>query len=69
MSSEWDIGGVLLHGALVTALIAGALHLGLRWLLGRTRAYAWMWHPGLADVALFVMVWAGVAALLPRSPF
>jgi hypothetical protein len=66
MSGEWDIGGVFLHSALVTALIAGVVHLVLRWLLGRTHAYAWMWHPGLADAALFLIVWAGVAALLPR---
>lgn len=66
MSGEWDIGGVFLHGALVTALLAGVVHLLVRWVLGRTHAYAWMWHPGLADAALFVILWAGVAAVLPR---
>lgn len=66
MTGEWDIGGVFLHSALVTALLAGAVHLLVRWVLGRTHAYAWMWHPGLADAALFVILWAGVAAVFPR---
>jgi hypothetical protein len=66
LTGEWDIGGVFLHSALVTALLAGVVHLLVRWALGRTRAYAWMWHPGLADAALFVILWAGVAAVLPR---
>lgn len=66
MNGEWDVGGVFLHGALVTALLAGVSHLVLRWVLGRTHAYAWMWHPGLADAALFVVLWAGFAAVLHR---
>jgi hypothetical protein len=66
MTGEWDVGGVFLHGALVTALVAGAVQVVLRWVLGRTGAYAWMWHPGLADAALFVILWAGVTAVMPR---
>ncbi|NWA29757.1 DUF1656 domain-containing protein [Pseudomonas gingeri] len=66
MNEDWNIDGVFLHSALVAALLAAFLHFTVRWLLARTHAYAWMWHPGLADIAIFVILWAGVVAVSPQ---
>lgn len=66
MNRDWDIAGVFLHGALVAVIVTAVLHQGLRWLLSRSTAYAWMWHPGLADAALFVILWGAVVALWPH---
>jgi Protein of unknown function (DUF1656) len=64
--SEIDLFGVLLNPALFSALLAGALHLGLRGPLAWTGFYRWVWHRGLADLAVYIIVWAGVTAATPR---
>ena len=49
-----------LHNA--PAAVALVVSLPLRWLLERTGAYRLVWHRGLFDIALVVLLWAGVAA-------
>lgn len=63
MMGEFDIGGVLLSSVFVTALIALAAAFVVRRLLTRVGAYRFVWHPALFDLALFVILWAAVAAL------
>lgn len=65
MNSDWNVGGVFFHSALTSALVALVLHILLRRILARTRVYAWLWHSSLADVAIFVVLWAGLVAALP----
>jgi hypothetical protein len=60
--SEFNIGGVYLSGALVTAVIAALLMLPLTRLLRLARFYQWVAHRPLVDIALFTIAWAGVAA-------
>ncbi len=62
MSGEVDIGGVYAPSLLIWALVALAFSLPLRWVLTRAGAYRFVWHRGLFDIALVILLWAGVAA-------
>jgi hypothetical protein len=62
MSGEFDIGGVFAPSLLIWGLAALILSLPLRWLLARTGAYRLVWHRGLFDIALVILLWAGVSA-------
>jgi hypothetical protein len=63
MSGEISLFGVFAPSALVWAIGAGLLIAFLRNLLQRTGLYRLVWHPGLFDLALFVLIWSGIAAL------
>lgn len=63
MNHEFDLRGVFVSSALVSALIALAALFVLRRLLAALGAYRFVWHPALFDTALFVIIWAGVLAL------
>lgn len=63
MTAELDIGGLLVPTLLLSMLAAWLLMLPLRRLLGRLGTYRLVWHPPLFDLALFVMLTAGLAAL------
>ena len=67
MISELNIYGVFFSGAFVTALLATALLLLARPLLLRAGFYKLVWHRHLVDVALFVILWAIVALVLPLA--
>jgi hypothetical protein len=60
----WDINlfGLYVNGGLATGMAAALLTLVLGRLLGVLGAYEWLWHPALADLALFVLLWGGLAA-------
>jgi hypothetical protein len=62
MSGEFDIDGVFVPGLLIWAIVAVAISLPLRWLLAHLGAYRLIWHRGLFDIALVVLLWAGVCA-------
>jgi hypothetical protein len=64
MYSDWSMGGVFLHRALVCGIFAFILHIPLRWGLARAGFYNWVWHSGLVDIALLVLLWAGTTAFL-----
>lgn len=66
MIAEVDFFGVFINSALVSAVIAGLLHLGFRRALARTGFYGWVWHRSLADLAIYIILWGAVAAALPR---
>lgn len=62
MIGEIHILGLYAPTALVSALAAGLLMLGARQALLRFSAYRWVWHPGLFDLALYLVLWTAVAA-------
>ncbi len=64
MIGEINLGGVYVHPLLVAAAGAMVLARGLEWLLSRTGAYRYIWHRGLFDVALTILLWGGLATLL-----
>lgn len=57
MSGELDAFGVFLPIALVTGAGAFLAVFVLRRLLRAVNAYAFVWHAGLFDVAMFVVLW------------
>jgi hypothetical protein len=63
MSGELFLFGVFAPAALVWAIGAGLLIALLRRLLQRVGFYRLVWHPGLFDLAMFVLLWGGIAAL------
>jgi protein-S-isoprenylcysteine O-methyltransferase Ste14 len=64
MIGELHILGLFAPASLVSALTAGLLILVVRRLLAQTGFYRLVWHPGLFDLALYVVLWGGAAALL-----
>lgn len=64
MNAEYVIGGIYLAAAPVEACLAFLVTFVVRRLLLRGRIYRWFWHPILADMALFVIVWALLSLLL-----
>ena len=62
MIGEIHILGLYAPTALVSALAAGLLMLGARQGLLRLGAYRRVWHPGLFDLALYVVLWTAAAA-------
>ena len=56
MIGELDIGGVFVPSLLVAAMIAFCLSTVVRLGLRRLQLYRFVWHAGLFDVALFVVL-------------
>ena len=56
MISEAEVGGVLMAPIVVYALVAMAMFSVLRMVLGRIGFLAWLWHPALFEVSLFVSI-------------
>ena len=68
MIAEISIGGVFLPAAAVTGVVAFGLRLAVGTLARRVGFYRLVWHAGLFDLALFILLWAAVSALSPRVP-
>lgn len=68
MIDDINLFGVFANGALVTAAFALLLQMPLRRLLMAARFYRYVWHPGLFDLALFVVLWGAVGWLVSASP-
>jgi hypothetical protein len=59
MIGESNIAGVFIPSLLFAALIAFCLTTVVRWGFRGLRLYRFVWHAGLFDVALYiVMLWA-----------
>ena len=72
MIDEIQIFGVYAPAALVWATLAACLAYEMRPLLQRLPLHRVNWHPGLLDLALFVLFWWGLSSLadahmLPRE--
>ena len=63
MPAEIDIYGVYVPGLLMLMVVAFAVSVAVRRVLSWTGAYALVWHRGLFDVALYVLLFGGVSAL------
>lgn len=61
MLAELNLFGIFINAGLVSAVLSGALLLPLRKLLTIAGAYRLVWHPALVDLALFTLLWGGIA--------
>ena len=69
MIGELNIDGVFIAPLAVWCLVALGVNLVLRRVLMRLGVYRMVWHPALFGTALFVILWALVAALSAHLPF
>jgi ABC-type multidrug transport system permease subunit len=56
MIGELNIGGVFVPTLLTAAVAAFCLTSVVRWSLRRWRLYRFVWHAGLFDVAMFIVL-------------
>jgi protein-S-isoprenylcysteine O-methyltransferase Ste14 len=61
---ELHLFGLFAPASLVSAILAGLGILIVRRILAQTGFYRLVWHPGLFDLALYVVLWGGAAILL-----
>jgi hypothetical protein len=66
VSAEFDLAGIFMSTAVLTALLAFVADSLLRRLLRRIGLYRHVWHPALFDAALFIILWAAISALSLR---
>ena len=64
MTGDIDLGGVFVHPLLIAAFLAFVAAELIGWALAKARLYRFVWHRGLFDVALTVVLWAGIAGLI-----
>lgn len=57
MIGEVVLSGVFIPAALLSGTIAFAASLVMRRVLRVAGAYAFVWHAGLFDVSMFVVLW------------
>ncbi|MDX3925000.1 MAG: DUF1656 domain-containing protein [Shinella sp.] len=62
MPAEVDIYGVYLPSLLVLMFVAFIISIAVRRLLAWFGAYALVWHRGLFDLALYVLLLGGVSS-------
>lgn len=62
MSGEINASGVFLPIALITGMSAFGAAVVLRRILRAFKAYAFVWHAGLFDVATFFVLWWLIAS-------
>ncbi|MDE1150732.1 MAG: DUF1656 domain-containing protein [Azospirillaceae bacterium] len=63
MIGELDIHGVFISPLLAWGFIAFIVSIGVRWVLRLVGAYRLVWHRPLFDLALYVIIFGGVAAV------
>jgi hypothetical protein len=61
VAGEVEVSGIFIPVALVAGVLAFIASLVLRRILRAVNAYAFIWHAGLFDVAMFVVLWGLVA--------
>ncbi len=66
---EIDVGGVFVPAALVWAGGAFALSSCIDRALCRTHFYGLVWHRGLFDFAIFVILWGAISAVAYHLAF
>jgi hypothetical protein len=70
MIGETDIDGVFIPRLLLVAILAFISLMVLRMLFRRLRLYRFVWHAGLFDTALFVvLVWLIAMATTGLTPY
>ncbi|WP_207461916.1 DUF1656 domain-containing protein [Azospirillum sp. SYSU D00513] len=63
MIGEIDLYGLFVSPLLILAVVAWGLSRLVRRGLRALGVYGWVWHPPLFDVALYVILLAGLTAL------
>jgi hypothetical protein len=63
ITREFAIGGVVVPGLLAAMLLAFIAILVLRNVFALTGMYRLVWHPALFDLAVYVLLLWGIAAL------
>jgi hypothetical protein len=63
MIGEIHILGLYAPAPLVSVIAAGLLIILVRQIFLRVGVYRHVWHPGLFDLALFVILWTATSAL------
>jgi hypothetical protein len=63
MPAEFDLYGVYVPRLLVLMLLAFGLVIVIRRILARLGAYSLVWHRGLSDLALYVLLLGAVSSL------
>lgn len=63
MIGEIDVYGLFLPPLLILAILAWILSGPVKRGLRAAGVYKWVWHPPLFDVALYVLLLAGLTAL------
>ncbi|MGG7518228.1 DUF1656 domain-containing protein [Allorhizobium undicola] len=63
MQIDFDFFGLLVPRLLLLMLLALVLNMILRRILGWIGFYRMVWHRGLFDIALYVILLGGIAAL------
>jgi hypothetical protein len=58
MIGEVELGGVFIPIVLVSGIVGLVASLILRRVLRADHVYTYIWHAGLFDVAMFVVLWA-----------
>jgi hypothetical protein len=66
MMGELDVCGVFVPALLVWGAVALVLNIALRAGLTRAGFFRLVWHAPLAELALYVMVFGGVAVFGPE---
>jgi hypothetical protein len=61
---EIHILGLFAPASLVSAILAGVMILLIRRTLARVGFYRHVWHPGLFDLALYVVLWTAAGFLI-----
>ena len=69
MIGEFDIGGIFTPALLIWGAIGLVISIPVRRLLNWMGVYRFVWHRGLFDIALVVLLWSGVAALAAKLTF
>jgi hypothetical protein len=69
MIGETEFGGVFIPNLLILAVVAFLALLATRWALRRIGFYRFVWHAGLFDTALFVVIlWMVARATMRIGP-
>jgi hypothetical protein len=66
MIGEADFDGVFVPYLLVLAVLAFCAFLPVRWILRRLHLYRFVWHAGLFDTALFLVILTVLALVTSR---
>jgi len=61
---ELSLHGVYLPTLLALMGLAYVLKSAVRFVLGKTSFYAWVWHPALFNFAIYVLALSGVMAFV-----
>lgn len=64
MNAELNIAGIYIHPLLAASILAFLAARLLEWILHKFGAYRWVWHRGLFDIAMTVILWGGFACIL-----